>query len=390
MPSVTNVSALIWDTSTSDPANLLSPVVVDFDVTDEYDIQPSGIFSPSGKINWANGIVVDNLTNGFPITVSVGLLVETVPAYQKSTIGLNPNSPQVVVTGAGLARLTFFTGIYKGSPIGTNTLEAYKLAVVQSRTGIVEMWPGLPNTIPSGTLLCVGTEVSRSVYPDLFNVIGIRFGAGDGVTTFNLPNFSDRMPVGAGVSYNLAATGGAKTVSLTANQNGQHSHGVTDSGHVHGVSDPGHNHVATAANYTHTHTGTTSSDTHSHTGTTTTDAHTHTFPAYNASFDQSTFSSGGDRIFKVQPVDADTLAAQTTSSDSHNHTFTTSSDTHSHTLTLSSDTHTHTVTVNSRVTGLTVNTVTTGITINNSGTGAAHENMPPYLGVYFIIWTGTA
>ena len=46
--------------------------------------------------------------------------------------------------------------------------------------------------IPSGYLLCDGSEVSREEYGTLFNMIGTYYGEGDGSTTFNLPNLTDR------------------------------------------------------------------------------------------------------------------------------------------------------------------------------------------------------
>jgi microcystin-dependent protein len=49
---------------------------------------------------------------------------------------------------------------------------------------------------PTGYLLCDGSEVSRTLYEELFKVIGTSFGEGDGVTTFNLPNLKGRVPVG--------------------------------------------------------------------------------------------------------------------------------------------------------------------------------------------------
>ena len=42
--------------------------------------------------------------------------------------------------------------------------------------------------IPEGYLLCNGAAVSRTTYADLFEAIGTLYGAGDGSTTFNLPN----------------------------------------------------------------------------------------------------------------------------------------------------------------------------------------------------------
>ena len=46
-------------------------------------------------------------------------------------------------------------------------------------------------TIPIGYLLCNGTEQSRIEYRDLFNAIGIKYGNGNGETTFNLPDLKD-------------------------------------------------------------------------------------------------------------------------------------------------------------------------------------------------------
>lgn len=42
--------------------------------------------------------------------------------------------------------------------------------------------------IPEGYLLCNGAAISRTTYAKLFSVIGTIYGAGDGATTFNLPN----------------------------------------------------------------------------------------------------------------------------------------------------------------------------------------------------------
>ena len=44
--------------------------------------------------------------------------------------------------------------------------------------------------IPSGFLVCDGSAVLRSLYSSLFNTIGVDYGAGDGATTFNLPDLS--------------------------------------------------------------------------------------------------------------------------------------------------------------------------------------------------------
>lgn len=51
-------------------------------------------------------------------------------------------------------------------------------------------------TAPTGYLLCYGQAVSRSTYASLFNVIGTNYGAGDGSTTFNLPDLRGRVVAG--------------------------------------------------------------------------------------------------------------------------------------------------------------------------------------------------
>ena len=95
--------------------------------------------------------------------------------------------------------------------------------------GEIKMWPTA--TAPTGYLNCAGAAVSRTTYAALFAVIGVTFGTGDGSTTFNLPNYVDRMPIGAGTIANIAGTGGAKDAVVVS-----HTHTAT-------VSDPGHQHA---------------------------------------------------------------------------------------------------------------------------------------------------
>ena len=81
-------------------------------------------------------------------------------------------------------------------------------------TGTILPWSTA--SIPTGFLECAGANVSRSTYADLFGVIGTTYGAGDGSTTFGLPNLADNVPVGKSGTKALASTGGANTVSVTA------------------------------------------------------------------------------------------------------------------------------------------------------------------------------
>ena len=120
---------------------------------------------------------------------------------------------------------------------------------------------------PTSWLLCAGQAVSRTVYAPLFAVIGTTYGAGDGTTTFTVPDMRGRAVAGldnmggtdAGrlsIANTLGTTTGAETVALTSAQSGvpahSHantatftgtpaSHNHTQDAHSHGMQDMGGN-----------------------------------------------------------------------------------------------------------------------------------------------------
>lgn len=59
------------------------------------------------------------------------------------------------------------------------------------------------SVIPRGYLLCNGQAVSRADYTELFAIIGTAFGAGDGSSTFNVPDLRETLLVGAGRNAKL-------------------------------------------------------------------------------------------------------------------------------------------------------------------------------------------
>lgn len=90
--------------------------------------------------------------------------------------------------------------------------------------------------------LANGAAISRTTYAGLFALIGTTFGAGDGSTTFNLPNFTDRVAIAAGNLYSPGATGGAASqtpVDAGHTHPDAHTHGLGN--HTH--STPNHQHV---------------------------------------------------------------------------------------------------------------------------------------------------
>jgi len=110
----------------------------------------------------------------------------------------------------------------------------------------------------SNWLLCYGQAVSRTTYATLFALLGTAWGAGDGSTTFNLPDYRGRLGIGkdnmGGTAANrittagsgvdgltLGASGGAQNVALTIAQLPSHDHGGFTSwlgDHTHGYVRP--------------------------------------------------------------------------------------------------------------------------------------------------------
>lgn len=72
-------------------------------------------------------------------------------------------------------------------------------------TGVVQAFAGA--TTPTGWLLCDGSAVSRTDYAELYAVIGDTYGAGDGTTTFNLPNLEDQFIQGSTTAGTVKTAG---------------------------------------------------------------------------------------------------------------------------------------------------------------------------------------
>ena len=93
---------------------------------------------------------------------------------------------------------------------------------------------------PGGWLLCDGQAVSRTAYPALFQVLGVTYGYGDGVNTFNVPDLRECSPIGVGTRG-----GGVST------------HETYTLGQFKDDSFKIHNHPCSSANSDHTHNFTT-------------------------------------------------------------------------------------------------------------------------------------
>ena len=103
------------------------------------------------------------------------------------------------------------------------------MASTEPYIGSIELWP--IGFAPEGWAFCTGQIMSISTNTALYSLIGITYG-GDGRTTFVLPDFRGRVPVGAGQGpglsdYSLGANGGLEKVTLTIQELPSHAHNAT-------------------------------------------------------------------------------------------------------------------------------------------------------------------
>lgn len=121
---------------------------------------------------------------------------------------------------------------------GTSSWQTITGSGPPSGTGM-DFWGA---ALPDGYLWADGQTVSRTTYADLFAALGTTFGAGDGSTTFNLPDKRGRVSVGREVSWVprmtvagcgingtvLGAAGGEETHTLVTAEMPAHTHGYTE------------------------------------------------------------------------------------------------------------------------------------------------------------------
>lgn len=95
------------------------------------------------------------------------------------------------------------------------------------------------STAPDNYMFADGKEISRTEYSELFKVIGTTYGAGNGKTTFNLPDKRSRVSVmmnATDSNFNtLGKKVGAPTHTLTEQELAPHKHTINDPGHSHDV-----------------------------------------------------------------------------------------------------------------------------------------------------------
>jgi microcystin-dependent protein len=248
----------------------------------------------------------------------------------------------------------------------------------QSNSETVSNYENVYNTLPGHPIIMIDEESDISLFDE---TTGKGSGIWEGwalmdgkthsdINNGNAPikcnNMMNRVPVGAGDQYEVEDTFGEDTVSLTAAQNGEHNHTLTDSGHSHAVTDSGHSHTVTDPGHNHTITDTG----HSHSVTNTMALSknisyaTHVETATNV-----TSGEGPDVPDTWQDFDVNLTGSVAVNSNTTGISL--------------ADANTG-VTIDSAEAGVTLGSSETGVSIADSGAGEAHENRQPSYALVFV------
>jgi microcystin-dependent protein len=204
-----------------------------------YTVSSNQVFDSLAHLDGAMVAFTPHATNGATVTLNV------------DGLGVKPlrSSPGVELPSGSLILGTPYVATYN------NTDGAWYLRSGLSNPyniplgGGIDYW--LPTAPNSAFVFPVGQAISRTTYATLFAAMGTLFGAGDGSTTFNLPDTRGRFPqvsdnlggVASGrspIGFNgigVNGTGGAWTAALLAANLPAHTHSGTT-----GNDSPDHTH----------------------------------------------------------------------------------------------------------------------------------------------------
>ena len=164
----------------------------------------------AGVIHLADGtrkeIVQTNITldNADPSNPRIDLVyIDSTGTVAKvtGTAAASPSAPSVPANGISVAQVS----VAANATVGTLT-EDLTVPAIYIPVGVVLPFSG-NGDIPDGYLPCNGAAISRATYKALFGVIGTTYGVGDGSTTFNLPNLTDKFIQGSATAGTSKAAG---------------------------------------------------------------------------------------------------------------------------------------------------------------------------------------
>tara|TARA_R100001377_G_scaffold72412_1_gene48216 strand:- start:1552 stop:2802 length:1251 start_codon:yes stop_codon:yes gene_type:complete len=235
----------------------------------------------SDRVNLkSSGVSTNNLTvtattagggkKWFPEAIGVGhaaLKISSLGSSDNTAILFNfgsssanvslAHTPGVASTKNGL-NIVQQNGTY--APIAANVI--LSSAITGSGTAPVPLMPAgvivaMAGTVPTGWLECNGQAVSRTTYAALFALTGTVYGAGNGSSTFNVPNFESKVLIGESSAFSMGPGAGAFTsggtittasgsaaLSLSTTSVATSAKDSSTAAVISGVSAGGHTHTA--------------------------------------------------------------------------------------------------------------------------------------------------
>jgi microcystin-dependent protein len=212
--------------------------------------------------NWSSPKITGGSATAYTLTYGVapGALIDGMTHLLRFHAG-NGVGATLNVNGLGAKPLYAYSrGAWYQAPPGLFDVDTVCQVTYDAGTGVYRLLmpgtiatgmivPDAGSTAPAGYLQCFGQAIPRANYPGLFAVVGTTYGAGDGSTTFNVPDLRGIVVAGrdnmGGTSANrlssqlssttLGASGGAQSESASVSVSGTVNVAVSVSGTLGGT-----------------------------------------------------------------------------------------------------------------------------------------------------------
>jgi len=166
------------------------------------------------RLNLAGDVVTSAPANRQNAHLKVGSANGTNTSILLGSANTTSNVSLVKLHGgvAEDAGLSVFDQSSKYAPISANLLS--QATIQGTDTDVAPLMPAgsvivwATGSAPAGWLLCNGAAINRTTYSALFAIIGVTYGVGNGSTTFNVPDTTDRIVSGVGANNAIASSAG--------------------------------------------------------------------------------------------------------------------------------------------------------------------------------------